>query len=137
MNYTTSGLLYSKLNPDEKRLLRTESPCVICGCSDFDMLVVDHDHETDLVRGVLCGQCNGRVGRVETIPLEWMKKAEGYVQKPQFYKALEIVEHRYRQHNQEWLKELDELENSRATLLASLQKAEERMAKIKTLVPLA
>jgi len=43
--------------------------CAICGCQDSD-LVTDHDHETGLVRGLLCRQCNtneGMDGRPGTV----------------------------------------------------------------------
>lgn len=36
--------------------------CEICTRRPKDALVVDHDHETDGVRGLLCRQCNAMLG---------------------------------------------------------------------------
>lgn len=35
--------------------------CAICGIAEYD--VVDHDHQTGLVRGLLCAGCNSAEGR--------------------------------------------------------------------------
>jgi hypothetical protein len=46
--------------------------CAICGrdISDFSF-VVDHDHTTGAVRGLLCRRCNTVVGFVESPPEVW------------------------------------------------------------------
>ena len=39
--------------------------CAICGVYQFDIdrpLFVDHDHETNEVRGLLCNSCNSLIG---------------------------------------------------------------------------
>jgi Recombination endonuclease VII len=35
--------------------------CAICGTSERELLL-DHDHDTGLIRGLLCGSCNCREG---------------------------------------------------------------------------
>ncbi|KKM25050.1 hypothetical protein LCGC14_1598870 [marine sediment metagenome] len=59
--------------------------CVICGLhqSELDMsLVVDHDHETGRIRGLLCRNCNCRLGHYES-GNNWYKENEliisGYI----------------------------------------------------------
>lgn len=42
-----------------------EGKCLICGTHQKDLkrpLVVDHDHETEEIRGLLCANCNAGLG---------------------------------------------------------------------------
>jgi len=49
------------IDPDKAKALRdSRTTCDICG-SDI-MLAVDHDHNTGLIRGVLCRRCNQALG---------------------------------------------------------------------------
>ena len=53
---------YSKYNlsANELNLLRKEKKCFICGKET--KLVIDHDHKTGKVRGMLCDFCNKGIG---------------------------------------------------------------------------
>jgi hypothetical protein len=46
---------------------RQEGTCAICG-AEGKRLVIDHDHETGVIRGLLCDRCNVVLGNVENWP---------------------------------------------------------------------
>lgn len=56
--------------------------CAICGCSENNVknkrMHIDHDHNTDHNRGILCHYCNIALGRLESIE-EWAEKALAYL----------------------------------------------------------
>ena len=52
---------------DLKDLKATTKECVICGSEE--PLVVDHDHNTGEIRGMLCNHCNRGLGHFRDDPL--------------------------------------------------------------------
>lgn len=66
-NYINSvKRLYNITEDDIKKLLETEQ-CECCGDKSGNY-VVDHDHETEEVRGFLCGGCNKALGFTKDSP---------------------------------------------------------------------
>jgi hypothetical protein len=57
--------------------------CGICG--GRKRLVIDHDHDTGAVRGVLCDKCNKGLGFFQTE--EMLQKAIGYLRATGLYSA--------------------------------------------------
>jgi hypothetical protein len=57
-----------------KELIASTQACVICGHKE-EKLVVDHDHVTKKVRGMLCNHCNRGLGHFRDDPelLEFAK----------------------------------------------------------------
>ena len=49
-----------------KTLISTTFSCTICG--ENDDLVVDHDHKTNKIRGMLCNHCNRGLGHFKDDP---------------------------------------------------------------------
>lgn len=64
----------------ESMLLKQENRCGLC----TDMMkspCVDHDHKTNVVRGLLCHRCNLTLGHVEQAGgLSWLMKASTWIQ---------------------------------------------------------
>lgn len=65
---------WSDMTPEDKDATRLtlfqkqQGRCAICDREEVDLkspLVVDHDHQTDVIRGLLCVRCNLLVGFVE------------------------------------------------------------------------
>jgi len=52
--------------------------CAICGTKNN--LVIDHDHRSKLIRGVLCGKCNPALGMFRDSP-RLLKRAAKYLQR--------------------------------------------------------
>lgn len=67
------------LEPEEffKRMKSQEGKCAIC--KEQTTLVVDHDHTTGEVRGLLCRKCNVGLGAFQDIP-NILRAAIGYLE---------------------------------------------------------
>lgn len=61
--------------------LRKSIGSVVCEiCGDYGPLVLDHDHKTGQVRGLLCHKCNIGLGQFED-NIELMSNAVDYIQR--------------------------------------------------------
>ena len=120
-------LLYTQLTADEKQTMRSEcNSCQLCG-SDSG-LVVDHDHDTDEVRGIVCGGCNLRLGWLDSMNLEWVKQAKEYLKNPESATIIyQLVESKYLARQKEWLEEMQELDTRRYEISKNLEKTEKRL----------
>jgi len=68
---------YGMTPDDHDRLWKLqEGKCAICG-SDYD-LVIDHDHATNVVRGLLCRPCNMGLGAFRD-SLHLLENAKEYI----------------------------------------------------------
>ena len=70
-------------------LLDQKGKCKICGRSGIK-LVVDHDHVTNRVRGLICIRCNIALAIYENT--EWMTKALAYLADPPMNKIIAMRE---------------------------------------------
>ena len=62
------GKFRSDLTDEQLKQIKAEvAECVICG--DSGPLVVDHDHVTNKVRGMLCNHCNRGLGHFRDSPM--------------------------------------------------------------------
>lgn len=67
----------------EQMLVKQGGVCAICGTdknSGGHMLVVDHDHETEKVRGLLCHKCNRAIGLLGD-NIDLLKRAAEYLER--------------------------------------------------------
>jgi hypothetical protein len=78
--YNRDGEYFTLENYNEE-LNRTNNKCEICfsdGSNHKKKLCVDHNHDTGIVRGILCGHCNVGIGMFHDNP-DKLKKAIQYL----------------------------------------------------------
>jgi len=75
-------ILYKyKLSREELGRLKYLSGGLCCICRKEDRLVIDHDHQTGFVRGLICGSCNILLGHLEKVNSEnWFRFATLYLE---------------------------------------------------------
>ena len=66
------------------KLSKQKGVCAICGglCKSGKRLAVDHNHKTGKIRDLLCGNCNGGLGKFQD-NAELLVKAANYLIKHQ------------------------------------------------------
>jgi len=73
---------YNITPEDYYRMFESQkSVCAICkgGSGRRSKLDVDHDHQTGVVRGLLCSRCNIAIGRFEDNPV-YLRQAAEYLE---------------------------------------------------------
>lgn len=78
-------LKYNMVQADYDTLLKQQNyKCAICSTDKptgkWKVFAVDHDHETNNVRGLLCNECNRGIGLLKDNP-ELLMKAASYLEK--------------------------------------------------------
>ena len=63
--------------------LSQEGKCTIC-TKEYRVLVVDHNHDTGSVRGLLCSNCNTGIGLLQDKPIN-LKRAMDYLLEKGYY----------------------------------------------------
>jgi hypothetical protein len=81
----------------EYNLMFTEQKgkCACCGIHQNKLtrrFAVDHDHDTKLIRGLLCGNCNTAIGKLGD-NIEGVMKALNYLEKHELTKERKTNEH--------------------------------------------
>lgn len=56
-----------------------EGKCLICR-KEFPVLDIDHDHKTNIIRGLLCRKCNGGLGLFNDT-IEFLENAIAYLKR--------------------------------------------------------
>ncbi len=75
-------LFNMSLEEYDQKAQKQENVCAICkgNCKSGKRLAVDHDHKTGKIRDLLCGNCNGGLGKFQDDP-ELLIKAAEYLRK--------------------------------------------------------
>lgn len=81
-----NGHIQRKFNVSEReakrlKVIRDNGSCDICGSKDY--LAIDHNHETGAILGILCFECNKRMGWAEASEkwLDSTPKASSYLER--------------------------------------------------------
>jgi formate dehydrogenase maturation protein FdhE len=78
--YHLKSKYHIDLDRHKKMYAGQNGKCLVCGCpTDYDKIVVDHDHKTGKIRGLLCAFCNTLTGYAESHPerIEQVKRYLG------------------------------------------------------------
>ncbi len=76
---------FHRIRPDEydAMLAAQDSRCAICETKNpagrWGLFVVDHDHDTGKIRGLLCNRCNKCIGQLDDDP-DLLRKAAAYLE---------------------------------------------------------
>ncbi len=76
-------------------LTEQKGKCACCGIHQNKLTMrfaVDHDHDTGLIRGLLCGNCNTAIGKLGD-NIEGLMKALNYLEKHELTKERKTNEH--------------------------------------------
>ena len=124
------GISYKALKPADKDALKEDAGhCELCGKRDG--LCVDHCHTTGVVRGVLCGSCNLRLGWIEGLSVNFVEAAAKYLGDERKQKQLlRTVTERFERHNQQYISEIRELRTKMELLERELLKSMTRKEQI-------
>lgn len=82
--YGSSSRKAHGLTQREAQELKQSYSCQICGESDQDKLCIDHSHESNKIRGVLCRNCNSGLGMFKD-NRDYLERAIAYLDSPPLY----------------------------------------------------
>ena len=84
------GTTNTKTKYRKQILKEQDHKCAICGCKlQLNKVNLDHDHDTGLIRGVLCHACNTSLPSYLKM-LKYKDKIEKYLQKGNHYNIKEF-----------------------------------------------